>query len=147
MYAIKKGGFYGHPASLRWYADQPDDEPSDTQPPPAEVKKREHPVLWLPYQWSRSTGNVIQDNTDGPFRGQYMIAELTNGQILRANFETVDGIRQGACWLAHKRVGSAYHIEYGPDGTLYAGITNRGWGGACTGEWNCKDYVQRQVTP
>jgi len=133
VYAIKKGGFYGHPASLRWYADQPDDEPSDTQPPPVEVKKREHPVLWLPYQWSRSTGNVIQDNTDGPFRGQYMIAELTNGQILRANFETIDGIRQGACWLAHKRVGSAYHIEYGPDGTLYAGITNRGWGGLAPG--------------
>ena len=133
VYAIKKGGFYGHPASLRWYADQPDDEPSDTQPPPAEVKKREHPVLWLPYQWSRSTGNVIQDNTDGPFRGQYMIAELTNGQILRATFETIDGIRQGACWLVHQRVGSAYHIEYGPDGTLYAGITNRGWGGLAPG--------------
>ena len=133
VYAIKKGGFYGHPASLRWYADQPDDEPSDTQPPPAEVKKREHPVLWLPYQWSRSTGNVIQDNTDGPFRGQYMIAELTNGQILRATFESIDGIRQGACWLVHQRVGSAYHIEYGPDGTLYAGITNRGWGGLAPG--------------
>jgi glucose/arabinose dehydrogenase len=130
VYAVKKGAFYGHPASLRWYDDQPDTEPSDTQPP--EVT-REHPVLWLPYQWSRSTGNVILDSTDGPFRGQYLIAELTNGQILRANFETIDGIRQGACWLAHQRVGSAYHIEYGRDGTLYAGITNRGWGGLAPG--------------
>ncbi|HJN72115.1 MAG TPA: hypothetical protein QF528_05925 [Phycisphaerales bacterium] len=130
VYAVKKNGFYGHPASLRWYDDQPDIEPSDTQPPHI---SREHPALWLPYQWSRSTGNVILDNTDGPFNGQYMIAELTNGQILRASFETIDGVMQGACWLAHQRVGSAYHIEYGPDGTLYAGITNRGWGGLAPG--------------
>ncbi len=132
VYAIKEGAYYGHPASLRWYNDQPDTEPSDTQPHPK--VKREHPVLWLPYQWSRSTGNVILDSTDGPFQGQYLIAELTNGQILRAGFEEIDGVLQGACWLAHQRVGSTYHIEYGPDGTLYAGMTNRGWGGLAPGD-------------
>ncbi len=131
VYAVEEGGFYGHPASLRWYEDQPDVEPSDTQPHP-EIK-REHPVLWLPYQWSRSTGNVIQDKTGGPFDGQLLIAELTNGQILRAQIEEIDGVMQGACWIAHKRVGSAYHIEYGPDNTLYAGMTNRGWGGLAPG--------------
>jgi glucose/arabinose dehydrogenase len=131
VFAIKEGAFYGHPASLRWYEDQPDIEPSDTLPHP-EIE-REHPALWLPYQWSRSTGNVIQDVTDGPFQGQYLLAELTNGQILRAQFEEIDGVLQGACWLAHQRVGSAYHIEYGPDGTLYAGMTNRGWGGLAPG--------------
>ncbi|MBC8200688.1 MAG: PQQ-dependent sugar dehydrogenase [Planctomycetes bacterium] len=130
VYAIKDGAFYGHPASLRWYEDQPDTEPSDTIPTKV---SREHPVLWLPYQWSRSTGNVIKDNTDGPFHGQYLIAELTNGQILRAQFEEINGVLQGACWIAHKRIGSAYHIEYGPDGTLYAGLTNRGWGGLAPG--------------
>ena len=131
VYAIKEGAFYGHPASLRWYDDQPDVEPSDTQPHP-EIT-REHPVLWLPYKWSRSTGNVILDTTNGPFQGQYLIAELTNGQILRADFEEIDGVLQGACWLAHQRVGSSYHIELGPDGTLYSGMTNRGWGGLAPG--------------
>lgn len=133
IYAIKEGAFYGHPASLRWYEDQPDIEPSDIQPPPPEVVNREHPILWIPYKWSRSTGNIIEDTTNGPFQGQYLIAELTNGQILRATFEEIDGVLQGACWLAHQRVGSAYHIEYGPDGTLYAGMTNRGWGGLAPG--------------
>jgi glucose/arabinose dehydrogenase len=131
VYAIKEGAFYGHPASLRWYEDQPNIELSDTQPHP-EIE-REHPVLWLPYQWSRSTGNVIQDKTGGPFDGQLLIAELTNGQILRAQFEEIDGVLQGACWIAHKRIGSAYHIEYGPDNTLYVGMTNRGWGGLAPG--------------
>jgi len=130
VYAIEEGAFYGHPASLRWYENQPDIEPSDIQPPDVE---RAHPALWLPYQWSRSTGNVIYDNTGGPFDGQYLIAELTNGQILRADFETIDGVLQGACWLAHQRVGSVYHIEYGPDGTLFSGMTNRGWGGLAPG--------------
>ncbi|MAI66774.1 MAG: hypothetical protein CMJ26_02715 [Phycisphaerae bacterium] len=131
VYAIKEGAFYGHPASLRWYEDQPNIEPSDTQPH-SEIK-REHPVLWLPYEWSRSTGNIIQDKTGGPFDGQYLLAELTNGQVLRADFEEIDGVLQGACWLAHTRVGSAYHIEYGPDGMLYVGMTNRGWGGLAPG--------------
>jgi len=131
VYAIKEGAFYGHPASLRWYDNQPDVEPSDTQPHP-EIT-REHPALWLPYKWSRSTGNVILDTTNGPFQGQYLIAELTNGQILRADFEEIDGVLQGACWLAHQRVGSSYHIELGPDGTLYSGMTNRGWGGLAPG--------------
>ena len=129
VFAVEKGKFYGHPASLRWFDDQPDAEPSDTHPPSA---TREHPLLWIPYQWSRSTGNIIQNKTGGkfgPFENQYFIAELTNGQILRATFETIDGIRQGACWLAATRIGSVYHIEYGPDGTMYAGMTNRGWGG------------------
>lgn len=132
VYAIKEGAFYGHPASLRWYENQPNVEPSDTQPHP-EIK-REHPVLWLPYEWSRSTGNVIHDTTGGPFDGQYLIAELTNGQILRADFEEIDGVLQGACWLAHSRIGSAYHIKHGPDGTLYVGMTNRGWGGLAPGD-------------
>jgi glucose/arabinose dehydrogenase len=130
VYVVKEGAFYGHPASLRWYDNQPDIEPSDTQPTGV---KREHPVLWLPYQWSRSTGNVILDTSNGPFKGQYLIAELTNGQILRAEFEEIDGVLQGSCWLAHERIGSVYHIKHGPDGTLYAGITNRGWGGLAPG--------------
>ncbi|MFT4592966.1 MAG: glucose/arabinose dehydrogenase [Phycisphaerales bacterium] len=130
VYAIEEGAYYGHPASSRWYEGQVNIEPSDTLP----IKRvREHPALWLPYQWSRSTGNVIQDKTGGPFDGQYFIAELTNGQVLRAEFEEIDGVLQGACWQAHQRIGSAYHIEFGPDGTLYAGMTNRGWGGLAPG--------------
>ncbi|MCH2146855.1 MAG: hypothetical protein MK073_03460 [Phycisphaerales bacterium] len=133
IFAVEKGKFYGHPASLRWFDGQPDVEPSDTQPPQVE---REHPLLWIPYKWSRSTGNIIQNDTNGkfgPFDKQYYVAELTNGQILRATFEEIDGVRQGACWLSTQGVGSAYHIEFGPDGTMYAGMTNRGWGGLSPG--------------
>ena len=129
IYAIQEGSFYGHPASMRWSHDQPDTEPSDTQPPTTE---RAHPAILIPYLWSRSAGNVIQDKTGGafgPFEGQYFVAELTNGQVVRVDFEEIDGTLQGACWQFRTGVGSTYRAKFGPGAMLYAGMTNRGWGG------------------
>lgn len=133
IYAIQAGSFYGHPASMRWSHDQPDTEPSDTKPPDIE---RAHPAILIPYLWSRSAGNVIQDTTGGafgPFQDQYFIAELTNGQVVRADFEEIDGTLQGACWQFRTGVGSTYRAKFGPSAMLYAGMTNRGWGGLAPG--------------
>ncbi len=133
IYAIQEGGFYGHPASMRWSHGQPETEPSDTQPPDIE---RAHPAILIPYVWSRSAGNVIQDKTEGafgPFEGQYFVAELTNGQIVRVDFEEIDGMLQGACWQFRTGVGSTYRAKFGPSSMLYAGMTNRGWGGLAPG--------------
>ena len=133
IYAVREGGFYGHPASMRWSHDQPNSEPSDTQPPDIE---RAHPAIFIPYLWSRSAGNVIQDKTGGafgPFADQYFVAELTNGQIVRVDFEEIDGTLQGACWQFRTGVGSTYRAKFGPSSMLYAGMTNRGWGGLAPG--------------
>jgi glucose/arabinose dehydrogenase len=129
IYAVREDDFYGHPASMRWSHDQPDTELSDTQPPDIE---RAHPAIFIPYLWSRSAGNVIQDQTGGafgPFEGQYFVAELTNGQVVRVDFEEIDGMLQGACWQFRTGVGSTYRAKFGPNSMLYAGMTNRGWGG------------------
>ncbi|MDP6986607.1 MAG: hypothetical protein QGG74_01060, partial [Phycisphaerales bacterium] len=57
IYVVKRDGFHGHPASLRWTDDYlatdrlPDDkEPVDIERVPA--------AIWIPYDWSRSTGNL-----------------------------------------------------------------------------------------
>ena len=128
IYAVEPGGFHGHPASLRWFDGSDGEEPSDT------VAPAEEPVpaaIWLPYKWSRSAGNLVQDvdGSLGPFAGQYIVAELTNGQILRADFERIDGTLQGACWQLRGGIGSACRVAFAPDGTLIVGLTNRGWGG------------------
>lgn len=129
--AIEEGAFYGHPASLAW-TDRyraGNVEPSDTIPPDVQ---RAPAAIWLPYGWSRSTGNLVPDLTGGafgPFGGQLFVAELTNGQLLRADLEEVQGVLQGACWLFRQRIGSACRVAFAPDGTLFAGFTNRGWGG------------------
>ena len=132
---IEEGKFYGHPASLAWterYADGKV-EPSDTIPPDV---ARAPAAIWLPYGWSRSTGNLVPDLTGGkfgPFDEQLFVAELTNGQLLRADLEDVHGVTQGACWLFRQQIGSAARVAFAPDGTLFVGMTNRGWGGLAPG--------------
>ena len=133
IYHLVKGGFYGHPASLNWTEEYlaTGTKASDTVPPPG-AEDRRPPAIWIPYEWSRSTGNLVSDTSGGrfgPFERQLFVAELTNGMLLRAGMERVRGEYQG--WIAPFRhdVGSVNRVAFGPDGSLFCGLTNRGWGG------------------
>jgi glucose/arabinose dehydrogenase len=131
IYAVKEGGFHGHPGSLRWTEawGNGDVIPEDKTPPEVD---RVPPAIWIPYDWSRSTGNLVPDLTQGtfgPFEKQLFVAELTNGMILRAELEDIDGITQGAIWPFRQQVGSACRVMFSPKGNLVIGMTNRGWGG------------------
>lgn len=140
LHVLEEGAFYGHPTSLRWRPDwaAAGALPSDSAPPPV---ARTPPALWLPYKWSRSAGNVVQDATGGrfgPFDGQLFVAELTNGMVLRAQLEEVQGRLQGAVWPFRQRVGSLVRLAFAPDGTLLGGMTNRGWGGLPPSDGLCR---------
>lgn len=130
---VEEGGFYGHPASLEWTPEYRDfgRKASDTEPP---QRPRQPPALWIPYGLSRSAGNPLWDSTGGkfgPFAGQMFVAELTNGCVVRADLEKVDGEYQGAVLPFRRDTGSANRIAFAPDGTtMFVGLTNRGWGGA-----------------
>lgn len=131
LHHVQAGRFYGQPASLKWTKEyqQANLEPSVITPPDRE---RTPPALWLPYKWSRSTGDmrtIPRDGSFGPYGGQLAVAELTNGLVLRADLEKVRGEFQGACFLVRQDVGSAVRTLFAPDGTLMLGLTNRGWGG------------------
>ena len=134
VFRIREGGFHGHPASLDWTEEY---RATATQaslivPPARAATDREPAALWLPYEWSRSPGNLVWNQTGGrfgPFEGQVFLAELTNGMLLRAGFEEIDGVLQGWVLPFRHNVGSAVRVLFAPDGTLLAGLTNRGWGG------------------
>ena len=131
IFHVKPDRFYGHPAALAWTPEYlaTKTTPSDTIPP---ERPREPAAAWIPYKWSRSAGNLAPDTTEGrfgPFAHQMFVAELTNGMIVRTQLERVRGELQGACFLFRQRVGSAIRVRFAPDGTLFAGLTNRGWGG------------------
>jgi glucose/arabinose dehydrogenase len=131
IYHVKPGRFYGHPASLAWTKEYQatNTTPSDTVPP---EREREPAAVWLPYKWVRSAGNLVADTTGGkfgPFAHEYFVAELTNGMVVRTQLEKVRGEYQGCCFLFRRRVGSSVRVKFAPDGTLFAGLTNRGWGG------------------
>jgi len=131
IFHVKPGRFYGHPASLVWTDEYlaTRTTPSDTLPP---ERAPEPAAVWIPYKWSRSTGNLVPDTTGGgfgPFEHQFLVAELTNGLLVRVDLEKVRGEYQGACFVFRRRVGSSIRVKFASDGTLLAGLTNRGWGG------------------
>ena len=131
IFHVEQGDFFGHPASLEWTEEYlaSQTQASDTVPP---GRARKNAACWIPYDWSRSTGNLVVDDTGGkfgPFGGQMILGEVTNGLVLRANLEKVRGQYQGACFLLRRNVGSTCRVAFAPDGTLFAGLTNRGWGG------------------
>lgn len=133
VFAVRKGGFHGHPAGLLWQREwqAAGRVPSQTVPPAG--VQREPAALWLPYDLSRSVGDLAWDTSAGrfgPFAGQVFAAELTLGRVLRLQLERVRDQWQGAAFAFRDDVGSAHRVCFAPDGTLFAGLTNRGWGGA-----------------
>jgi hypothetical protein len=136
IFQVKDGEFFGHPASLNWTPAYLETKrtASDTIPP---ERARVNAAIWLPYDWSRSTGNLVEDTTAGkfgPFAGQMFVAEMTNGYVLRAGLEKVRGEYQGWCIPFRHAVGSNVRLRFAPDGTLFCGFTDRGWGGQPPGD-------------
>lgn len=134
IYHIRKDGFYGHPKSLNWTDEyrSSGELAHDEIPPARAATGRNTPAIWIPYKWSRSTGNLLEDRTGGAFGledGQFIVAELTNGMILRAGFEEVQGQLQGWITPLRQEIGSVNRVLQAPDGTVFCGLTNRGWGG------------------
>ncbi len=129
---VEAGRFYGAPDSLKWTSEYraTNTVPSFTQPP---ARERTPPAVWIPYGWSRSTGDLAPlpaDGRFGPFGSDQMaVAEMTNGLVLRADLEKVRGRYQGAVMHLVRNVGAAIRTRFAPDGTLFLGLTNRGWGG------------------
>lgn len=131
IFHVREGAFFGHPASLAWTPEYQQNRahPSDMSPPDRE---RAPAAVWLPYKWSRSAGNLAPDTTNGrfgPFAEQIFVAELTNGELLRVQMESVQGQLQGAAFRFRQRIGSLARVLFAEDGTLIGGMTNRGWGG------------------
>ena len=148
IFVVQQGGFHGHPSSLRWTSEYLESErlPHHLEPV---AEERVPAAIWIPYDWSRSTGNVVTDATGGrfgPFDGQLFVAELTTGRVLRADLEEIDGVSQGAVWPFVDRVGSVARIAFAEDGSLLCGLTNRGWGGLAPGH-GVKRIVWNGQTP
>ena len=90
------------------------------------------PAVWLPYNKVGRSGTDIQvidqDGRFGPFDGQLLIGEFTNVEVNRVFLEKIDGEYQGACFRFLDHFPSAvFRLSFGDDGSLYVGMTNRGW--------------------
>jgi len=144
---IQKGKFYGHQAGLRWLKDSPFAERSDKvasgmmydgQPAPGKTSPKgfpevERPAIWFPYgRMGQSASEPKWDTTAGkfgPFAGQCFVGDQTKAVVMRVALEKVNGVFQGACFPFRGGFQCGVNrLAFGPDGSLYVGQTNRGWG-------------------
>jgi hypothetical protein len=129
---LEDGKFYGHPISL---LDKPEfsagkissmtDEDFD--------KLRTLPVVWIPQEEvANSPGNPEWNSTQGkfgPFDDQFFIGDQTRSNIFRVSLQKVGGRYQGCVidFISGLQSGNI-RLKFGPDGALWTGQTNRGWG-------------------
>lgn len=148
MHHLKKGKFYGHQAGLRWVKDSPfagkvndkvqsgmmyDGQPAPGKTAPKGMPEIDPPCIWFPYgRMGQSISEPVWDTTGGkfgPFAGQCFVGDQYTAVVMRVALEKVNGVYQGAAFPF--RAGfqcGVNRLVFGPDGALYAGQTNRGWG-------------------
>ncbi len=140
VYHLRPGVFYGNQESLA-SLDLPEapfrlaKAPTPNQPYPAALAESPEfvpPAVWLPYnKMGRSATDiqlVDQGGKFGPFDGQLLVGEFTNAAVSRVFLETVGGEYQGACFpFLDGFPAAVVRLAFAPDGSLFVGMTNRGW--------------------
>jgi cytochrome c551/c552 len=92
------------------------------------------PAVWLPHGVlgiSNSEIVPIPAGTFGPFSGQVLVGDQGMSKISRIMLEKVNGEYQGAAIEFRSGFRSGVmRLVFAPDGSLFVGETNRGWGSA-----------------
>lgn len=93
------------------------------------------PAVWLPHAiLGISNSEMLKDETNGkfgPFSGQIFIGDQGQSKIMRVVLEKVNGAYQGVAFDFRSGFQSGIlRMDWGNDGSLFIGETNRGWGSA-----------------
>lgn len=99
-----------------------------------EIPDYKLPAVWLPHGIlgiSSAEPVVIPEGNFGPFEGQVLVADQGMSMLSRVVLEEVEGTLQGAAIAFRSGFRSGVlRVAWAPDGSLFAGETNRGWGSA-----------------
>jgi len=138
------GKFVGHPGGFKWY-DEPEVKaamgPRPKEPESgsrfmteaAKIPEFVPPTILLPYtKMGKSASGVACDTTGGkfgPFQNQMFVGDQSDSTVMRCFLEEVGGNYQGACFKFREGFGSGtLAMLMTPDGSMFVGGTNRGWG-------------------
>ena len=106
---VQKGNYNG----MAWGLSEEEEE----NPP-----KASPPAIWLP---DNEIGNSPSEPIlmkDGPYKGQLLHGDVSNGGIKRDFLEMVDGQYQGAVFRFSQGFSAGVNrLVWGPDGALYVG--------------------------
>ncbi len=141
---IEVGDFHGHPhgmASTR-HPDSQVEPPPEGQPEGGTYMKDLHelipnyrmPSVWFPYvKLGQSPSGLRWDTTGGkfgPFEGQVFVGDQHHAMVMRVFLEKVGGHWQGAAFNFRRGLDSGViRLAFADDGSLFAGMSDRGWGG------------------
>ncbi|MEQ8637244.1 DUF7133 domain-containing protein [Gimesia maris] len=110
------------------------------------------PAVWFPYKKAgQSATDIMLDDSGGkfgPFDGQFFVGEFTQASIQRVFLEKVDGEYQGACFPFRSGFASAVlRMDQGTDGSMFVGLTNRGWSSLGTASYGLQRLVWTKKMP
>ena len=110
------------------------------------------PAVWFPYiKMGQSRTNFTTDTSKGkfgPYAGQLLVGEFTQSKIGRVFLEKIDGEYQGACFPFLEGFPAAVmSLAMGNDGSLFTGMTNRGWSSVGGGSYGLQRVVWTGQTP
>jgi glucose/arabinose dehydrogenase/azurin len=139
---LQKGDVAGHPGGLPW-ATQAN---STVQVREGMIKNTgktlydlakevpglKPPAIWFPHGiMGNSTSGILlysDKGKMGPFQGQLFVGDQSQSKIMRASLEKVNGVYQGACYPFREGFSSGVlRQEWANDGSMYVGMTSRGW--------------------
>lgn len=110
------------------------------------------PAVWFPYKKvGQSATDIMLDESGGkfgPFAGQFFIGEFTQAALNRVFLEKVGGEYQGACFPFRSRLASAVlRMVQGVDGSMFVGLSNRGWSSLGTASYGLQRLIWTGKTP
>ena len=157
---VRKGAFHGHADSLK-FTDLPGatfkiEGKLPTGLTVAEAAKKigpyKLPAVWFPYRKvGMSATDVLCDTTKGkfgPFAGQLFAGEFTMSFVSRVFLEKVNGEYQGACFRFREGMQcAALRMEWGKDGSMFVGQSNRGWNSLGTRSYGLQRVVWNKKMP
>lgn len=159
---LARGDFAGNPEGLRWTSEpgsplklRLEDIP-DTGEPKFAVAQRvpglKPPAVWFPHSvMGISTSDVLVDSTGGafgPFNGQMFVGDQGHSKIMRVFLEKVDGVYQGVVFPFREGFASGVLRQvWGKDGSMFVGMTSRGWGSTGKAPFGLQRLVWTGKTP
>lgn len=136
---LKPGSFQGNPTGNKYHklADLPE-PPNPADKSRVETERERFPdfippaVVFPHGKVGQSPTGMAADTTGGkfgPWENQLYVGEQTHSEVQRVFLEQVNGIYQGAVFkFLDGFEAGLVPVTLDPDGTLFAGGTNRGWG-------------------
>jgi type 1 glutamine amidotransferase len=139
---VRPGHFYGHYNETRVHTAT--SYPEGGAPALFAEQPETPPALWLPQGEVANSPTELIAVPSGPFAGQVLFGELKLGGIRRAQFETVDGVLQGAAFrFCQGFEGGVNRLLWAPDGSLLVGMT----GESATWSWRGTTFGLQRLEP